>query len=70
MNQPFDPQPEACGLPSARAQAEGSGLTLWLRSGQALSSAFPPAFKDGAWRRRTGQKMRTVKYVGVEKKIG
>jgi len=44
---PSTPQHKCWGLPSARAQAEGSGLTL--------SGALHPALKGGAWRRRMGQ---------------
>ena len=45
-NQPFDfPRSKAQGLPSARAQAEGSGLIL--------SGALDPILKDDVWRRRS-----------------
>jgi len=42
---PSAPQPEGWGLPSARSQADGSGLTL--------SGAFFPDLKGGDWRRRS-----------------
>ena len=44
---PSTPQHKRWGLPSARAQAEGSGLTL--------SGAFHATLKGGAWGRRMGQ---------------
>jgi len=44
---PSAPQHRCWDLPSARAQAEGSGLTL--------SGALHTTLKDRAWRRRMGQ---------------
>jgi len=44
---PSTPQHKCWGLPLARAQTEGSGLTL--------SGALFTTLKGGAWRRRMGQ---------------
>jgi len=44
---PSTPRPKGRSLPSARAQAEGSGFTL--------SGVFHSVLKDGASRRRMGE---------------